>query len=147
MVSINKILVPVDFSRCSQVVLEHAIHFGGSLGASAIDVLHVWESPRYLDPEARLNGKEETLGEFMRSRAGQAMKEFLAKVEGAGSFQVHGRLESGPPHRSILQVAAEGYDLIIMGTRGETQDIKLGSTAQRVVRHSTCPVLTIRSAD
>jgi len=143
-IAINKILVPVDFSACSRLALEYAIHFGTRLGARAIDVLHVWEPLRHLDPGARLQGREETLGEFVQSQAGQAMKELLEHVEGTLSFEVHGRLESGAPHTSILHVAAEGYDLIVMGTRGEAQDVKLGSTAQRVVRYAGCPVLTMR---
>ena len=146
---INKILVPVDFSCCSQVALKYAVHFGNRLGASNVDVLHVWQPPMYLDPKTKLQqegGKEATLSEFMHSQAGQAMKDFLAALEQQGEFEVQGRLETGQPHETVLEVAAaEGYDLIVMGTHGDKPTAKLGSIAQKVVRNATCPVLTIRS--
>jgi nucleotide-binding universal stress UspA family protein len=80
------------------------------------------------------------------SKAGQSMKEFLSQIEQGGSFVVHGRLESGEPQQAILELAEhEKYDLIIMGTQGETKSAKLGSIAQKIVRNAPCPVLTIRT--
>jgi len=148
MVRVNKILVPVDFSECSRAALRHAVFFGNGLGASEIDVLHVWQAPAVLVLETKLKtteGREETLAEIVKSKIGQSMKDFLAEVESGGSFAVHGRLETGEPRQAILEVAAlEGYDLIVMGARGETATPTLGSTVQEVVRSATCPVLTIR---
>lgn len=148
-IQIRKVLVPVDFSDCCRVALDYAIHFGNHLGVTTIDVLHVWKPPRFIDPETKLQvagGKDETLGEFVKSKAGQAMKDFLEQVESGGKFEVHGRLESGDPHLTIVEVSdAETYDMIIMGTQGETRTTRLGSTAQKVVRDASCPVLTIRT--
>jgi len=150
MIAIDRILVPVDFSDCSRVALDYAIFLGKKLGVSCVDALHIWTSPASIDPATRVqspDGREQTLGEFVGTAAGQKMKQVLEEIEGAGPFKVHGRLESGDPHLRILEVAErEGYDLIIMGTRGETKTAKLGSTAERVVRNASCPVLTIRAA-
>ena len=148
MIKIEKILVPVDFSRCSRAALKHAIHFGKMLGATTIDVLHVWQPPAFLKLDTKLHsedGKEQTLAEFANSEGGKTMKEFLAEVEEAGDFQVHGRLETGSLPQTVVQVAsAEEYDMIVMGTHGETMgNTKLGSTAQKVVRNATCPVLVV----
>jgi len=151
MVNINKILVPVDFSSCARAALEYAIYFGNSLQATVIDVLHVWKPPRYFGPEQKVHGpegKEQSLYDFARSAAGQEMKEFLAEIEQGGSYQVHGRLETGAPYQTILEVAKTGtYDLIIMGAHGAAAAEKLGSIATKVVRNATCPVLTIRAED
>ncbi len=143
---IERILVPVDFSECSRAALKYAVHFANRLGSSSIDVLHVWQPPLNIDPATRLRqegGKEATLSEFIHSQAGQKMKEFLAELEQGGEFSVQGRLETGEPQETVLQVA-EGYDLVVMGTQGESSKAKLGSIAQRVVRNAACPVLTIR---
>jgi nucleotide-binding universal stress UspA family protein len=148
MIAVKKILVPVDFSDCSRAALQYAIHFGNALKAATLDVLHVWQAPSFLEPEAKIvvGEREQTLGEFTRSKAGQAMKEFLAELEEGGSFEVFGRLESGEPRETILEIATTGgYDLIIMGTHGETHGAKLGSIAEKVVRNATCPVLTVRA--
>jgi nucleotide-binding universal stress UspA family protein len=59
------------------------------------------------------------------------------------------RVAHGKPYREILCAAAEGQsDLIVLGVRGRGGlDLALfGSTANQVVRHATCPVLTIGKA-
>jgi nucleotide-binding universal stress UspA family protein len=147
MVNIQRILVPVDFSKCSRGALVYAAHFGNRLGATAIDVLHVWRPPHFIDVNTMIqseDGKAQTLAEFARSKVGGQMKDFLTEVEAGGEFEVHGRLESGDPDATILRVAAEGYHLVIMGTHGDAARSGLGSIAQRVVHQAPCPVLTIR---
>ena len=57
------------------------------------------------------------------------------------------RLRNGKPYVQILDVAAEEKsDLIVLGVRGrQPLDTTLfGSTANQVVRHAKCPVLTLR---
>lgn len=145
---IDKILVPVDFSECSRAALKCSVEYANALGVQRVEVLHVWEPPRRLtlDTKVTQEGREATLGDFLQSQAGQAMKEVLAEVEDGGPFEVQGRLESGEPHQTILEVAeAEGFDLIVMGTTGESTDPQLGSKTERVIRRAPCPVLTIRT--
>jgi nucleotide-binding universal stress UspA family protein len=51
------------------------------------------------------------------------------------------------PHVGIFEAARElKMDLIVISTQGRTglQRVLLGSTAARVVRHASCPVLTVR---
>ncbi len=148
MIAIKRILVPTDFSEGSMAALRYAIHFGNALDVETIDVMHVWQPPSLVKPDTKVQsseGKEQTLAEFVHSEAGKQMKEVLAKLEQSGFFEVGGRLESGDPHKRILAIAtAEDYDLIIMGTRGQADSDRLGSVAQRVVRDSNTPVLTIR---
>ena len=52
--------------------------------------------------------------------------------------------EGGPYHEINATARALGTDLIVIGTRGDSsvKHLVLGSTAERVVRHATCPVLT-----
>jgi nucleotide-binding universal stress UspA family protein len=52
----------------------------------------------------------------------------------------------GKPYRRILDVAEnEATDLIVMGVHGRnTIDLMLfGSTTNQIVRHASCPVLTL----
>jgi nucleotide-binding universal stress UspA family protein len=60
---------------------------------------------------------------------------------------VHDRLVYGHPAQQILEVAAqETPDLLVMGVqgRGALDLLMFGSTANHVVRHAACPVLTVR---
>ena len=57
------------------------------------------------------------------------------------------RLSYGKPYREILGAAErDGTDLIVMGVHGRNVvDLALfGSTTNQVVRHASCPVLTLR---
>jgi nucleotide-binding universal stress UspA family protein len=56
-------------------------------------------------------------------------------------------LEDGHPDKQIVQTAKdEGCSLIVMGTHGRTglSRLLMGSVAEHVLRHATCPVLTVR---
>jgi nucleotide-binding universal stress UspA family protein len=79
--------------------------------------------------------------------------EKLAKAvsEGAPSHgpAVEERVSVGRASEEILKIATEQRaDLIVMGTQGSGPlgRMLFGSTAQEVVRHATCPVLTVRPA-
>jgi len=63
------------------------------------------------------------------------------------NLKVKTYLVSGAPYREILKkTQLEKVDLIVMGTHGRTgvAHLLLGSVAERVVRLSPCPVLTVR---
>jgi len=63
------------------------------------------------------------------------------------SVKVHQELLFGSPAESILQVAeTQACDLIVMGTRGLgwLKGLLLGSQSQKVISHSTCPVLVVK---
>jgi nucleotide-binding universal stress UspA family protein len=144
---VQRILVPVDFSECSWAALEYARYFARCYQAT-VHVLHVWETPPYVDPGTTVDvpGRTQTLAEFLRSPAGNEMKRLLDALEDAGSGEVFCRLESGDPCDTIVSVAHEDYDLVVMGTHGRTglTHLLLGSIAERVVRRAPCPVLTVR---
>jgi len=56
----------------------------------------------------------------------------------------------GNPHEEILNYVTEhGIDMIIMGTHGRTglDRVVMGSVAERVVRRSPVPVLTVRGEE
>lgn len=152
---IERILVPVDFSACSHVALEHATTFALRFGAS-IELLHVWELPAFSGaalPEVVVNmpeGGDATLHSFVESRAKRAMESLVTTLERRGVTQARGHLEMGHPANTIVEVAKEGgFDLIVMGTHGRRgfSRLLMGSVAERVVQRAPCPVLTVRTPD
>jgi nucleotide-binding universal stress UspA family protein len=65
-----------------------------------------------------------------------------------GCVNVHCRCEEGSTWRVITQIAErEHYDLIVLSTHGRTgiDRLMMGSVAEKVVQHATCPVLVVRS--
>lgn len=148
MPKLDRILVPVDFSPSSQAALEYAVFLGERFG-STLHVLHVWEPPPYLWPEAIVlepGRPEQSLQYLAGARANEQMKELLALPAHRHDVPLVSRIESGNPADVIVSVAqADRFDLIVMGTHGRRglSRVLMGSVAEKVVRRATCPVLTI----
>ncbi|HSL02349.1 MAG TPA: universal stress protein [Nitrospiraceae bacterium] len=142
-ITLQHILVPVDFSDCSLDALGYAAVVAQQAKASLM-LLHVLEPVSY--------GLDFTLGQ---SKARRADAETWTKrlEELASSYRhpdvaVDFRLRGGFPADSILDSAKTlPCDLIVMGThgrRGISHTIS-GSVAEAVLRKARCPVIAVRS--
>lgn len=141
---IRKILVPLDFSEPSHQALHYAKVFAEQFGAD-VTLIHVVEPMLYpaelgYVPLATQDLDQQRMDE-LKARLNQ-----LATHLGKGT-QVDTILRLGRSWREICDVAQDGkFDLLIIATHGYTglKHALLGSTAERVVRHAPCPVLTVR---
>jgi len=141
---IRKILVPLDFSEPSHQALHYAKVFSDQFGA-AVTLIHVVEPMLYpaelgYVPLATQDLDQQRMDE-LKTRLNQ-----LGAHLGKGA-KVDTILRLGRSWREICDVAEEGeFDLLIIATHGYTglKHALLGSTAERVVRHAPCPVLTVR---
>jgi nucleotide-binding universal stress UspA family protein len=136
----DAILVPTDGSETATAALDHAADLAAVHDAS-VHLLYVTETPAIAPtPTAgRVLDELEEHGE-------EVVDEAAARLDG----RVHTAVARGPPHRAILDYASSSdIDLIVMGTHGRTglSHALLGSVAERVVRLSEAPVLTIRHPD
>jgi nucleotide-binding universal stress UspA family protein len=148
MYELHNILVPTDFSTHAENALEHAVYMGTRYHA-AITVMHVDEyavtplGAREIDDDAVRRFKErqeaffeEEFARMRRAIAGQSVT--LATV-----------VVPGRSYKAIVEESErKDYDLIVIATRGLTHlsQYLIGSTAERVVRFSRQPVLTIQQA-
>ena len=145
----RRILVPVDFSSCSRAALDVAVTLADQLGAT-IDVLHAWTAPAYVSPQVAVQisteGQAQTLEQIAREEAQREMSEFLGSLPQPASGEIRMRIEYGFEAEVIIH-AANDYDLVVMGTHGRKglAHLFMGSVAERVVRQSLTPVLTVRS--
>jgi nucleotide-binding universal stress UspA family protein len=137
----SRILCPIDFERDSMEALELAAQLAKQNSAT-VYLLTVIGAPTGatelppvpLDPNPSLEA-------ICRRRLEAIAQEKLAGV----SHEIF--VASGNAAPQILKLTAEqGIDLIVMGTHGRTgvKRFLLGSAAERVVRESPVPVLTIR---
>ena len=145
----KRILVPMDFSVCSRTALSHALALAEKF-SSTVDVLHVWEPPRYVGPDLMLHlpGDNKSLGDYVRDEARTELEKLLGELE--ENVTVNSILEAGDARRRIIELTESGmYDLVVMGTHGRTGLTRfvLGSVAENVVRRSFCPVLTVRERE
>jgi len=142
---IKRILAPVDFSKLSTAALRYATAFAKSRRAR-IEVLHVVEAVTY----APMLGPSVDLSGVLDARQQEARKRLngLAAELGRRGVRADTMLKIGAPATMIVDRAKKGSaDLIVMATqgRGFLKQLLLGSVAERVVRSTTCALLTLRA--
>lgn len=139
----RRILVPLDFSGKSRQALEYAIPLA-ELSGGKISLLHVLP-PAYVPGEASFAylpvdtpGLEAEVKKRLRTVADELIPEgMLDKLF----------VRTGTPYHEIVAAARRHKaDMIVISTHGNSgiTRVLLGSTAERVVRHASCPVLTVR---
>ena len=147
MLTLKKILCPVDFSDLSLNALRFAVDLADKF-QSELHLLHVFEGydAISLNPELAMSPMPEWLPKLR-----QLCHEKLAALPSA---DLAARCPSivradreGPAIHEILDYAAhQKIDLIVLATHGRTglKHLLMGSVAENVVRSAQCPVLTIR---
>ena len=144
---IQHILVPCDFSPHSTEVLKYGCDLARRYNAT-LTLFHVYEPPTYaVPPDGALLATPETLATQIEEVM-DSLSEIKKAVEQSGVTTVHTKVAQGMPAAEIIQESLEGhYQLLVMGTHGRTglQHVLMGSVAEKVVRKSDCPVLTIRT--
>jgi len=140
---IKHILVPTDFAPASASALELGVQMARAFDAK-LTLLHVWELPIYPYMDFMLNSAVISEIEDAATKGlARALAELQKAVPGAQS-----RLKTGLPWQGILEASDElGVDLVIMGTHGRhgLSRVTLGSIAEKVVRLSKVPVLTVHA--
>jgi len=149
-IKISKILCPTDFSELSVHSLRYARAFAATFEAQ-IHCIHVvdeaYQHWNAMGPEgAPLAPPLEDLTTYAVTHMQQFADEHLVGLKYAPVTKVM----SGRPADEIVQYALEKtIDLIIIAThgRGGLAHALLGSTVDKVVRKSTCPVLVVREQE
>jgi len=145
--TLQRILWPTDFSALSLRAVRYARALGARFGAQ-LHVIHV--VPPQLSSDVSLLIPAEVpvaAAEPELISAAQAALEKLVAEHLAGCAGVVTKVLFGNPWPSICGYAKDNaIDLIIITTHGRTGlgHVLIGSTAERIVQHAPCPVLTIR---
>lgn len=157
---IKKILYATDLSQNARHAFEYAASLANQYGAK-ITILHVLEElPHSAQMRvAAIVGKEKWK-EMLKDNEKEALNTMRNQLE-AFCREMNDKLpecpfivdkinvKQGIPAEEILDQSTEGYDLIIMGTRGYglIGNALMGSVVRRVVRRSKIPVLVVRHSE
>jgi nucleotide-binding universal stress UspA family protein len=143
---LKTVLVGTDFSVCSARALSYAVSLASSQGAR-LHLVHVLTEPvqpidvvgtvPYVDGETRT--------EWERAARERLAREGRA-VERRGLSTTYEVLWGRPSDALVEKAASMRCSLLVIGTHGRSaiEQFLLGSTAERVVRRSLVPVLTVR---
>lgn len=141
---IKKILVPTDFSANSEPALDYAAAMARKFDA-AIHLLHVCEVPAMMT--GSMDAYAIAYTDWSQDLGDEAERALL-RLEGRFTgIPVTNEVVFGNPARCIIAAAkTDEVDLIVMGTHGHgpVMHLMMGNVAERVVRMSPVPVLTVR---
>jgi nucleotide-binding universal stress UspA family protein len=148
MINLKRILVPTDFSESARHALTYAVSFAREYKAEIV-LLHVVENLTVgyasdLFPVPMAEVFEEISG-YAKIELGK----LAAEVRSKGA-EVREQVIQGKPSTEILRIAREETaDMIVLGTHGKglLDQALFGSTAERVLRKTPCPVLTVRLSE
>ncbi len=142
----QNIVFPTDFSEASLSALSWARRMAAVLNAQ-LHVIYAVEEPHIyatLDMGPVPIPSAAELADSAKTRLADFIKEHFSGLESTPIAKVL----IGPPAGEIVGYAEEvGADMIIMTTHGYSgvKHVILGSTTESVLRHASCPVLSVRN--
>ncbi len=145
--SLNRILLPTDFSPASVQARNYACSIAGPLDAE-LHVLHVLSYPHLPSgPTDSWFVPEEQRVPVVVHDAELQLEAEMADSLIKGSRIVKA-IRYGEPSHEILAYAKEHeIELIVQGTHGRTglSHVLIGSVAEKIVQRAECPVLTVHA--
>jgi len=140
--SFSRILIALDDSAIAAHAMEVGTALAAALKAQAALVHVVDPTPAFV-PDTGVPA-----GEWVAMLKREAQSFLASAAERTGDPRPWEFLREGKPADEILSAAREWEaDVIVIGTHGRSgvSRLVLGSTAEAVVRHATCPILVVRS--
>ncbi len=144
---IKTILFPTDFSQGARAAMDYALSLSLDYQAKLV-LLYVIQDISIAEWYIPSSISAADLVEDMQKSATTEMEKWGAEAA-LKVKDVEKIIVSGVPFVEIIRTAKEkNADFIVIGTHGRTgiDHMLFGSTAEKVVRKSTCPVLTVRMA-
>jgi nucleotide-binding universal stress UspA family protein len=144
MIALKTVLVPTDFSECSEAAVRYGRALAEAFGAS-LHLLHVVQDP-YKQAWAA-EGFAAPVTDMITQWEEQARTRLEETAARCAPLSATVAVRIGSPFYDIAAYASEkNVDLIVIGThgRGPIGHMLLGSVAERIVRKAPCPVLTVR---
>jgi nucleotide-binding universal stress UspA family protein len=140
----SRIVVGIDGSGPGQRALEWAVEEARASGAT-VDAVHSWQP--VVGGEPFLSGGVDRVE--VEGYGQEVLDRSVDQVDESGLARpVERILSQGDPGATLVQ-AAEGADLLVVGTRGRGgfAELLLGSVSQKAIHHAPCPVVVIPGDD
>ncbi|MCW9077557.1 MAG: universal stress protein [Gammaproteobacteria bacterium] len=141
---IDKVLFPTDFSTAADQAFESATFLADTHNAELI-LLHVVDQVSGFDQYEILALTPIEIAEKLEKHAHQKMQALVDRVK--GRVTATETVREGSTWEVICDTAKEeNADIIVMASQGRTglSHALIGSVAEKVARHASCPVLIVR---
>ena len=149
--AIKHILVPTDCSELSKKAVEYAITLAKSLKAKITlftvnnETIRMCVNEYSYVPDKIFQRMLKDNADFQEKQ----LSDFWNQFDSLGVEVKLVQWDGNPFHEIICFAKSSDVDIIVMGTHGRTgiQHILMGSVAEKVIRYSPIPVLTVKDKD
>ena len=143
-IKIEKILVGCDFSPDSGQALKHALSLAQEFQAE-LHLAYVIEPPTHTGLHKEVPPVSEDIQQDYHDLLIRKLKEMVPAEARYWCTPQTGLLEGHPYEEIVAYAESKDIDMIVLGVRGHglVKTLFLGSTTDRVVRRSPCPVLSV----
>jgi nucleotide-binding universal stress UspA family protein len=143
MVSIKKILFPIDFSESMDEFIPYAVTLAQKFEASLYLVTvtpDISSFASFYAPHTNIQGFQDEVQQGAEAK----IKALAGRLQDLPHVETY-ILKGGAADKIIDLARQEGIDLIVMGTHGRTglEKTIFGSVCDKVIKSGTCPVLSI----
>ncbi|EON78695.1 UspA [Lunatimonas lonarensis] len=148
----KSILVPYDFSQEAEYAFQLAQELAGK-SACKLKLVHVIEIPttQHFNTMGEVNMEDTFVDKIYMAEMVEKRKEQMKALEEAHAvkpYQFSTKISFGNPYAGIAsEITDIKADLVVMGSKGSSglEELLIGSNTEKVVRHSKCPVITVKS--
>lgn len=147
----EKILISTDLSPASYAAVDKGAVLARQVGASVL-LLYIYDpallSPLFMLPGgAALAPAEDRIRSFEQGILSELRQLQTDRLTGIRQVELLIRQHPNAADGICTTAREQKAELLVLGTHGRTglDRAFLGSVAERVVRHASCPVLTVRS--
>lgn len=148
----NKILVPYDFSDVAKHALDFAAQIARKSKAESLTLINIIEQPTPSDFKTMGVSDPDPMENIWVKRMidnAEARMEELMADEAFKDISLNYKISMGNPFRELdEEIGTQGIELVVMGTSGASgiEEFFVGSNAERMVRYSKAPVITVGAA-
>ena len=139
-IRLRKILVGCDFSPDSKLALDYGLSLAQEFQAE-LHLAHAIKPSLYQKERQEMDALCDRLDGQLKTMVPEACRDIFTPVT---------QLLDGEPYLALMNYATQqDIDLIVLGIRGHTlwEKLLVGSTTDRLIRHSSFPVLTVRQIE
>jgi len=143
---LSRILCPIDFSNCSISALKIALSI---VNNSNIEI-HLFHAILMHEEDSFLNDEDipnlEQKYDILSERAREKLSVLLKDEQNNPAIKYVSRRGFSASEEILRYIDDESFDLIVMGTHSRSlmREILLGSVAEKIIRLSPIPVMTVR---
>lgn len=153
MKEVQKVLACVDLSEYSKSTMEYAVGLTKSLHTdlTVINVINIRDVEAIRSVSIHFP-QEIDIEDYVARTKEQRVHEIETMIDrdfAAEKKRIHTVIKTGIPFRTIMEtIEKENFDLVVIGNkgRGNIAGTLFGSNAEKILRHSKVPVLSVRDS-